>query len=286
MIRRSDTHRLPGAHLAIAIAALASGCAFEGGGPADPPDLPDAAGQGDGGDGGDGGDAGGDSGVTFEFDYVGNAGADIEPGDGEIVFPDFKITRMTMQLHRMELVGDTASPGDLVWRSRVLDFPLTSPPRVPFTAAPPGLYSRFHYRVERTYSDEEPPPHFGERLSIKVEGVAFVAPAERPFEYIDDKHVDIDLKFTKEVAPGMAGLIEIELDVASWFEGLDWQALADDEDGDDGDDDNSGPGGGDDDDGDDDGGSGGDVIHIGMDGNDEAGRHLRENLKDSFRAVL
>ena len=243
---------------------------------------------GDAGDGGDGGsgDAGADTGVTIEFYFLDATGERVAAGDDGISFPAFEIGALTMSLHRMELIGDTAEPGDHMKRSWTLNYPFSGQPRVTFPGAPPGIYSRLKYRVELTYSDEEPPPGFDdERLSARVRGQAFVTQGDLAFEYWDDKKIDVDLDFNVVVEDDPA-VIEVELDLARWFQPVNWQMLADD---DDGDDDNSGPGGGDDDGEDDDnsgpgGGHDSDAdIPIGEGGHSQAATVLRERLRTSFR---
>ncbi|HKE16623.1 MAG TPA: hypothetical protein VKB80_17240, partial [Kofleriaceae bacterium] len=122
----------------IATAVLvgaAPGCDDGGGGPGHPPDA--------GRPGRDGGppDGAPDSGVMVEFRYLGADGQPIEPGRGDIELPGFSIKEMTMQLHDLELIGDTVESGDLVDASSVLDYPWRSPPHIAFPSAPPGIYS-------------------------------------------------------------------------------------------------------------------------------------------------
>ena len=209
-------------------------------------------------------------------------------GDAGISFPTFEIAALTMQLHKMELIGDTARPGDQMKRSWILNYPFSGQPRIAFPSAPPGIYSRLKYRVELTYSEEEPPAGFDdERLSARVRGQAFVTQGDLDFEYWDHKKVDVDLDFNV-VVEEVPAVIAVELDLASWFQPVNWQMLADNDEGED--DDNSGPGGdGEDDDGeDDDSGPGGGhasdaAIPIGEGGHNEAAMMLRERLKSSFQ---
>jgi hypothetical protein len=294
MKRRAYIHRL-------AVLALLGGVAAcdDGGGPGQPTDA-STGGPDDGGDGGDGGgdggsgDAGADSGVTVEFYFLDASGERVPAGDEGIAFPAFEVAALTMQLHRVELIGDTARPGDHMRGSWTLNYPFSGQPRIAFPSAPPGIYSRLKYRVELTYSDEEPPPGFDdERLSARVRGRAFVTQGDLDFEYWDDKKVDVDIDFNVVVENDPA-TIEVELDLASWFEPVNWQVLADE---DDGGDDNSGPGGdddgedddGEDDDGEDDnsgpgGGHDSDAdIPIGAGGHVAAAMLLRDRLKSSFR---
>lgn len=254
--------------------------------PGQPTDASDG-GPDDGGDAGsDGGsgDAGPDTGVTIEFYFLDASGERVPAGDEGISFPTFEIDALTISLHRMELIGDTAQPGDHMKRSWTLNYPFSGQPRVAFPSAPPGIYSRLKYRVELTYSDEEPPPGFdNERLSARVRGQAFVTQGDLDFEYWDDKKVDVDLDFNVVVEDDPA-VIEVELDLASWFQPVNWQMLADD---DDGDDDNSGPGGDDDGEDDDSGPGGGHDsdadIPIGEGAHNQAAMMLRERLRSSFR---
>lgn len=289
--RHAYTHRIA----ILALLAGTAGCDDGGSKPGAPTDASDGGGPDDGGDGGDGGgpdDGGPESGVTIEFHYLDASGERVPVGDEPIAFTGFTITNLTMQLHRLELVGDTAKPGDLMARSRVLDYPLQQQPRISFPTAPEGIYSRLTYRVERTYSDEEEPPGFeGARLSARVRGVASVTQGDLTFEYREEAKVDIDLDFNEWVEDE-PGVIEVDLDLGAWFTPVNWQALADDDDG--GDDDSGGPGGdddggpgGDDDGGEDDDGPGpgpgGADISIGMGGDRDTGDLMREALESSFR---
>jgi hypothetical protein len=293
MIWRAYTHRIA---VAAALAGLAGGCGDGDGTPGDPVDA------GGGQDGGDGGsdDGGTDSGVSIEFHFLGPGGERVPAGDAGIAFDSFAIDRLTIQMHRVELIGDAAKPGGLMRRSWSLNYPFDQQPRIHYESAPPGIYSRLKYRVELTYWDEEPPAGFDdERLSARVRGHAFVTQGDLAFEYWDDKKVDVELEFNQLIEED-AGVIAVELDLARWFQPVDWQALADEGDG--GDDDNSGPGGddggdddGEDDDGEDDdnsgpGGGGGPHqsdadIPIGEEGHREAADMLRDALRSSFRVA-
>jgi hypothetical protein len=283
---------------AAVLVAAVPGCDGDGGGPGGPSDA--------GMPGRDGAPPDGppDSGVAIEFRYLGADGRPIPPGDGDIKLPGFKITEMTMQLHNLELIGDTVESGDLVDVSTVLDYPWSSPPRISFADAPPGIYSQLIYRVERSWSNEDLPPGFDDqRLSIRVRGEADVQPRARHFEYVDDPTVDLALHFTQDVAPGKLATIVVDLDIVHWFDMVDWQMLADRWDEGGGDDGDSGPGGGDNgdggpgggdsgpgggDDGDsgpgggDDGNDGGE-IWIGLDGDQPAAAALRGRLPTAFR---
>jgi hypothetical protein len=287
MKRRAYIHRIAVLALVGAVAAC-----DDGGAPGNPTDASDG-GPDDGGDGGDGGsgDAGADSGVTIEFYFLDASGERVPAGDGGISFPTFEIAALTMQLHKMELIGDTAEPGGQMNRSWVLNYPFSGQPRVAFPSAPPGIYSRLKYRVELTYADEERPPGFDdERMSARVRGQAFVTQGDLDFEYWDHKKVDVDLDFNV-VVEEVPAVIAVELDLASWFQPVNWQMLADT---DGGEDDNGGPSGegGDDDGEDDDGDSGPGGGHqsdadipIGEGRHNEAAMMLRERLKGSFRVA-
>lgn len=297
-MRRAGTVRsLRAALLGFALSACGEG----GGGPGgDGGPIGDDGGADDGTDG----DAGEQSGLTVDFVYVGPDGEPL-PVDQPIELDGFSITALTIQIHRVQLTGDSSLGDELVARTGVLELPASGSPRVAFPTAPPGLYSQLDWRVERTYSDEEGPTGFeGQRLSIRVLGEATVEQGTLPFEYVDDKKVDIELRFAEEVRPDEPGQVSIELDVAGWFAVVDWQALADgngnsgsggeegeDNEGEDGDDagpesgDDSGKGG-DDDDGDDDGGPGGDdVLGIGRGGDQRVADDLRDSLTIAFRIV-
>lgn len=287
MKRRAYTHCVA----VLALLAGAAGCDDGGGKMGQPTDASDGGPGDDDGDTGDGGgsdDEGPDSGVAIEFHFLDATGERVPLGDEGIAMPGFTITSLTMQLHRLELVGDTAKPGDLMWRSQVLDYPLDEVPSISFASAPEGIYSRLKYRVERTYSDEDEPPGFdGARLSTRVRGLAFVTQGELTFEYREEDKVNIDLDFN-QLVEDEAGVIQVELDLARWFAPVNWQAVADEDDQ--GDDDNSGPGG-DDDDGEDDDNSGpgngedeADIPIGGMGGGpDDTARLLRDSLRTCFQ---
>ncbi|HTE50116.1 MAG TPA: hypothetical protein VK698_04535 [Kofleriaceae bacterium] len=283
----------------IVSAALAApptliGCG-DGGGPATETD-----GGPPGTDGGGMDDDGGpvDPGMTVHFLYL-DADGDPVPADQPIELGGFSIQSLTMELHDAQLTGDSVLGGDLVTRTSVLELPWTEAPSIGFPTAPPGLYSRLDYRVERTYSDEDPPEGFeGERLSIRVLGEAYVDQGAVPFEYVEDHKIDIHLRFEEEVQLDAPGAVAIELDLAGWFSMVDWQWLADDQDGNEGPggDGDSGPGGGDDDDsgpggggdssgpgGPDDGGPDDGVIGIGRGGDQRVADELRHRLESSFR---
>lgn len=175
----------------------------------------------------DGGDDGGlpDSGVTVEFDVLGPNG---QPASGgPLEFEEFTITQLTMQLHSLQLIGDTAPSGDLVYDSRAVQFPsLAAVPRVSFADAPPGIYSRLTFDVERTWAEETLPEGFdGVRLSVRVLGEAHLDNKDHAFEYIDDQLSSIELGFDEEVLAGRPGIVSVELDVIEWFDGVDWAML-------------------------------------------------------------
>jgi hypothetical protein len=275
---------LRAALLAIAVAACG-----EGGSPGTDGGPTDDGGADDGTDG----DAGEPSGLTVDFGYLGGDGEPV-PVDQPIELDGFSISALTIQIHRVRLTGDSTLGDELVTRSGALELPASGSSRVAFPTAPPGLYSQLDWRVERTYSDEERPPGFeGQRLSIRVLGEATVEQGTLPFEYVDDKKIDVEIGFAEEVRPDDPGQVSIELDVAAWFSVVDWQALADgpgnsgpggDDDGEDGDDagpddgDNSGPGGDDDE-----GGDG--VLRIGRGGDQRVADDLRDSLTTAFRVV-
>jgi hypothetical protein len=271
--------------LAMALGACDSG---------NQPNGPD--GSTDGGDDGGGPDAEPDTGLTVQFAYLG-PGGDPVPGDSEVEFAAFNITSMTMQLHKLKLIGDTAPSGGLQSDSCVLEFPWTRAPRVVYAGAPSGLYSELDFRVERTYHDEEVPEAFDDvRLALKVEGQAIFETGNIDFVYIDDAKVDVELYLDIDIPLGEPGSIGIDLDLGQWFTGVPWADLAADVDGPGsggpgsggpggGGPGGGGPGGGDDggdDDDDDDDEGNGTGIRIGMGGNQEVARLMRENLADSF----
>lgn len=273
---------------ALALAACGdAGQAGRDGGPTD-----------DGADDGADSDDGEASGLTVDFAYLG-AGGEPVPMDEPIELDGFSISALTIQIHHVRLTGDSTLGDELVARTGVLELPASGSPRVSFPTAPPGLYSQLDWRVERTYSDEERPPGFeGQRLSIRVRGEATVEEGTLPFDYIDDRTVDVEIGFAEEVQPDEPGQVSIQLDVAAWFSVVDWQDVADGPGnsgpggGDDGEDDDGGDAGpddgddsglgGDDDDDDD---EGGDVIRIGRGGNPAVAEALRESLKTAFQAV-
>jgi hypothetical protein len=200
----------------IAALAVCTGCGVGGisGGSAD-----GAPGSTDGGDGGNP-----DSGVTVEFDVLGPNG---QPADGgPLDFEEFSITQLTMQLHSLQLIGDTAPSGNLVYDSRAVQFPNGSSPRVSFIDAPPGIYSRLTFDIERSWADEALPDGFeGVRLAVRVLGEAHLATKDRAFEYIDDQVASIELGFDEEVQAGIPGIVSVELNLPEWFDGVDWAML-------------------------------------------------------------
>lgn len=182
----------------------------------------------DGSPGGvDGGDGGGtpQSGVTLEFDVLGPNGQPV--AGGPLEFEEFTILQLTMQMHTLQLIGDTAPSGDLVYESRAVQFPASaSVPRVSFADAPPGIYSRLTFDVERTWADESLPEGFeGVRLAVRVLGEAHLENKDRAFEYTDDQVASIELGFDEEVVAGIPGIVSVELDLTEWFDGVDWAML-------------------------------------------------------------
>ena len=265
--------------LGVALALVLGAC----GGSDNPPDGAD----GSPGDDGGGPDADPGTGLTVGFAYL-DADGNPVPGDEAVEFAAFKIKSMTMQLHKLKLIGDTAPSGGLESESCVLEFPWVNAPRVVYSGAPPGLYSELDFIVERTYHNEDIPPGFDDvRLSIMVEGEAFFDTGDIDFVYIEGNKVDVELWLDVEVPTGSPSAISVALDLEKWFTGVPWADLAaglEDED-DDGGDDSSGPGPGPpgDDGGDeDDDGGGGPLIRIGMGGDKDAADLLRENLATSF----
>jgi hypothetical protein len=175
----------------------------------------------------DAGDGGGipESGVTVEFDILGPNGQPV--AGGPLEFEDFTIVQLTMQLHTLQLIGDTAPSGDLVYQSRSMQFPASaSIPRVSFAEAPPGIYSRLTFDVERTWADESLPAGFeGARLAVRVVGAAHLSNKDRQFEYVDDQLASIEIGFDEEVVAGIPGIVSVELDLIEWFDGVDWEML-------------------------------------------------------------
>lgn len=174
-------------------------------------------------DGGDGGAP--ESGVTVEFDILGPNGQPV--AGGPLEFEEFTINQLTMQLHALQLIGDTAPSGDLIYDSRAMQFPAAAAvPRVSFADAPPGIYSRLTFDVERTWADESLPEGFGGvRLAVRVLGEAHLENKDRAFEYIDDQVASIELGFDEEVVAGIPGIVSVELDPIEWFDGVDWAML-------------------------------------------------------------
>ncbi|HLU66138.1 MAG TPA: hypothetical protein VKZ63_07670 [Kofleriaceae bacterium] len=202
--------------IAAWIAALA--CAACGGDDASGVD----AGPGDGDAGADGGPP---SGVTVEFVPLG-ANAQPASGQGPIELEDFRVDTITIQMHDLRLIGDTAPSGSLVLDSRAVQFPAAPTLRVSFEMAPPGLYSRLTFDVERTWAEETVPDGFeGQRLAVRVLGEAHIGNRDRRFEYVDDQRIGIDLGFDEEVAPGVPGSVVVELDLGEWFGDVDWREL-------------------------------------------------------------
>ncbi len=297
MNTHAATLRTLGAALILGLLSLAgAGC---GGAAGDAPDTPDSG--PDANEDGAGADAAlPESGVTLQYAYLG-PGREPVSGDERIVFENFSIEAMAMQVHGMELVADTVRRGEQVSDSRVLDYPWSSAPSVNFRTAPPGRYSWLGYRVEKPRGNEELPPLFeGEKLSIRVVGRALVdlgdGQVEVEFEYADDKRIDVELVFDQTFELGKPGTesISVQLDLGKWFAVVDWQALADqvvdgDTSGDDGGED-GGPGGdgGPGDGGPGDGGAGdgdGGEYPISIDGDAATAAMMRESLRTSFVVV-
>jgi hypothetical protein len=241
------------AALAAGVLSTACGVGGVGGGDDDPaadasPDLDD------------GGNPIENSGVSVEFVYL---GADGEPagGDEPIDLEGCLISSVTLQLHELQLIGDTAPAGDLVVESRAVEYPRDDEARVSFSAAPPGLYSRFNFDVERAWANEELPDGFDEeRLSIRVTGEAKLQGNDRDFDYSDDQKISIDVDFSEEATPGVHRTIIVEVDLAEWFDGLDWKAISDGQ------------------------GGGNDPILIGMGDEAAVAQTLRDRVADAFEA--
>ena len=207
----------------------------------------------------DGGNPIDNSGVTIEFVYL---DADGEPagGDEPIELDGCTIESATLQLHELQLIGDTAPAGDLVVDSRAVAYPRQDEARVSYSAAPPGLYSRFNFDVERAWANEALPDGFDEeRLSIRVVGEAVLPGTDRPFDYSDDQKISIDLDFSEEATPGVHRTIIVEIDLAQWFDNVDWAEMSEGQ------------------------GGGNDPILIGMGSEDAAAQALRDSVAGSFQ---
>lgn len=166
-----------------------------------------------------------ETGVTVEFVSLGPDGDPAE-GDDPLEFEMIVIETVTVQLHELELIGDTAPAGQLVVPSRAVGHG-AGVSRIAFAAAPPGLYSRLSFDIERAYADEELPEGFdGERLSIRVTGSARVQGPDREFIFTDDQKVSVNLDLAAEVTPGEPGTILVALDIDEWFAGTDWETLS------------------------------------------------------------
>lgn len=283
MIRRAAMCRTSRAALSLGVwMVVGSGCSVTGS-PMNPDDDDDT----DGGPTRD--DAGVDAsppgqGVTVQFAYLGADGQPVS-GRDSIEFDSFAIRGMAMQLYDVELIADTVQSGQQVRDAQVLEYPWGSPPTATFPTAPPGRYSLINYQVDRTRNGEQPPPGFrNKRLSIRVVGDAFVVPETREFEYVDDKRIDFQLGFDRLVEDNET--IVVELDLAAWFAGIDWQELADQ-------DSNGGLAGGPDagsldagagepDGGTTSGGGDGEIV-IGIDGDQDAAAIMRDALRTAFR---
>ena len=202
----------------------------------------------------------GNSGVSMEFVYL---DADGQPagGDEPIELEEITIDSVTLQLHTLQLIGDTAPAGDLVVDSRAVEYPRDDEARVSFTGAPPGLYSRFNFDVERAWANEELPEGFEqERLSIRVKGTAHLDQGpDRDFDYRDDEKVSVDLDFAEEATPGVHRTIIIEVDLPAMFAGLDWDAMSGNQ------------------------GGGNNPIRIGMGEEEDTALTLRERVLQAFR---
>ncbi len=236
--------------ITIGITAIA-GCTGCGVGGISGGDADGSPGQVDGGDGGLP-----ESGVTIEFDVLGPNG---QPADGPLDFEAFSITQLTLQMHSLQLIGDTAPSGDLVYDSRAVQFPAGSSTWVGFADAPPGIYSRLTFDIERSWADEALPDGFeGVRLAVRVLGQAHLESKDRAFEYVDDQIASIELDFDEEVVAGIPGIVSVELDLNQWFDSVDWEML-------------------------DSQGNPNKPIPIGMGENDETASILRAALLDSFQ---
>lgn len=239
--------------------------------------------------------------IIVEFVYLDAAGDPVS-GDQPIVFPNFTIDELTLQLHKVRVVGDVALPDDLLQDSLVLEYPWNNRARASYASARPGIYSRIDYHVERSYDDEELPPGFGgEPLSIRVRGEATIDGEQRRFEYADDRSVHVELKFWKRVWANQPGTIQVGLDLQGWFDVVAWDDLGPGGSGggpDAGGPDGGGPGAdaGDDDGADDDQGEDDDDQGAGDDGDDDGGsdevvfeervaREMRKRLKTAFQIV-
>ena len=185
------------------------------------------SGDADGGIESDGGTDDGaivDTGVTVEVVVLGANGQ--PASQAPIDFEAFSVSSVTVQLHDVRLIGDTAPSGNLVHPSSAVEFPQMGVARVSFTSAPPGLYSRVSFDVERTWANEDTPTGFeGERLAVRVVGELHLDNKTRGFEYVADSQVVIDLDFDKEVAPGRPGVVPVELNLREWFDAVDWAEL-------------------------------------------------------------
>jgi hypothetical protein len=198
------------------------------------------------------------SGITVEFFPLGPNGQPASDGE-PLEFPEFRIDAVTIQLHHLQLIGDTAPSGDLVHDSRSLEFPTDDGARVTFAMAPPGLYSRLTFDVERTWAEEDLPSGFeGERLSVRVEGEAHIGNKDRRFDYTDDVRLDIDIDLDKEVAPGIPGYLAVALDIRNWFADVEWSEV-------------DGRGGGN------------QPIRINMNSNPDVAESLRQRMPRAFR---
>jgi hypothetical protein len=264
------------AALAIGLTSMVGFACGGGGGTSNPDGAPP--------DDGGGPDGSVDpAGLTVEFVYLDAAGDPVS-GQGPIVFPNFSIRQMTMQLHRVEVIGDVALGGDLVHPSLMLEYPWQTPPRFSFPTARPGIYTHIDYRVERPYETDTPPPGT-EDLSIRVVGEAMVDGVPREFEYVDEDNVKIQLKFWKQIYTNQPGTLVVALDLAGWFDVVVWDSLDDGEDPDGGDDGNGDGGPGDGGPGDGGAGDGGDEDGEGDEVMIDArtAREMRNRLKTAFQ---
>jgi hypothetical protein len=197
-------------------------------------------------------------GVSVEFVIL---GPNEQPARGEdpLEFPEFRIDSVVIQIHDLRLIGDTAPSGDLVLESRAIDFPATEE-LVSFAMAPPGLYSRITFDVERAWADEDLPGAFeGQRLSVRVRGEAKFGNKKRRFDYVDDTppKITTELDFGEEVTPGQPGSVIVELNIRQWFSDVDWNEV-----------DARGPGN--------------DPIQIGMGSNMDVAQLLRDRMAKAF----
>jgi hypothetical protein len=146
--------------------------------------------------------------------------------------------------------------------STAIEYPQASADQVAYPTAPPGLYSRFKFQVERAYVDDPLPDGFnGDRLSVRIMGEAILQGNDRDFDYVEDQKINVDLDLDEDLPPGAIRTVTVAVDLEGWFGDVDWEELADDQ------------------------GPGDDPLLIGMGNAGPVAAQLRQRGKDAFEVI-